>query len=79
MVALGRQLANVRTDLVAARKADHVHVAVPRQCVAHFLAQPVHQVEAEIRLIALLLEIERDQRSPNQMGQGGPDHRVDQG
>ncbi len=34
--------------------------------------------EAEIRLVALLLEIEADQRAPDQMGEPGGEHGVDE-
>ena len=37
-----------------------------------------HQIEAEIGFVALLLEIERDQRPADQMGERGSDDRVDQ-
>ena len=37
-----------------------------------------HQVEAEIRLVALLVEVERDQRPADQMGEQRADDRIDE-
>ena len=37
-----------------------------------------HQVEAKIRLVLLLPEIDPDQRPADQMGQDGAEHRIDQ-
>ena len=52
-------------------------LAVEQGDLLGILAHP-HQIEAEVGLVALLLEIQRDQRAADQMRERGADDGVDQ-
>ena len=51
--------------------------AVQQRDLFGILAHP-HEIESEVGLVALLVEIESDQRPADQMGETGADQRIDQ-
>ena len=74
--------------MIASQLADHIAephqqsvalgaLAVEQGDLLGVLAYP-HQTESEISFVALLLEVERDQRAANQMRERGADAGIDQ-